>query len=227
MSLDASKVKYAGGGVTYDAIAPGSYPARLVGVIDLGLQAQRPYKGEPKLPAYMIQTIYELVDEFLPDEDGEDDETKPRWISEDFPLYSLESDKATSTKRYLSLDPQKVHGGNWASLIDQPCMVTVINNKRPDGKVWANIAGVALMRDKDAKRCPELVNPTLVFDLDDPDMEVYGRIPNWIKKKIMAGLEVDKVKFAEVESHAPAKDEAPEGGAEESPKEELDDEVPY
>ena len=51
-----------------------NYPARVVQVIDLGLQAQRPYQGKDKPPAYEIMLTYELGTEFMRDED----EIKPR-----------------------------------------------------------------------------------------------------------------------------------------------------
>ena len=70
-----------------DPVAVGTYPARLVQMIDLGVQTRRPYKGEAKDPIQMIRTTYELTTEFMKNEDGTDDTTKPRWISEDFPLY--------------------------------------------------------------------------------------------------------------------------------------------
>ena len=75
-------------------IEPGTYPGRLVQVIDFGLQPQRPFKGQDKPPAYELGTTYELVDEFMKDENGEDIEDKPRWVSESFPFHSLAADKA-------------------------------------------------------------------------------------------------------------------------------------
>ena len=72
-----------------DPVAVGTYPARLVQVIDLGVQPRRPYKGEPKEPIHMVRTTYELTTEFMKNEDGTDDVTRPRWISEDFAFYPL------------------------------------------------------------------------------------------------------------------------------------------
>ena len=62
MALNANK---AGGDnfVPQANIAPGSYPARLVQIIDLGLQAQKPYQGKDKAPVQEIMFTYELVDE--------------------------------------------------------------------------------------------------------------------------------------------------------------------
>ena len=77
MSLNASKVP-SGGGAKFDPLDPGTYPARLVQVVDLGLQPQKPYNGKEKPPVHMIHTTYEFVDEFMLDDEGQPDETKPR-----------------------------------------------------------------------------------------------------------------------------------------------------
>ena len=93
--------KRAGGGsnkdfVEQELLEPGTYPVRVVQIIDLGVQPQRPFKGEQKPPVHQIQLTYEFVDEFLKDEDGNELEDKPRWLSESFPLYNLSSDRAKS-----------------------------------------------------------------------------------------------------------------------------------
>lgn len=189
MGLNASKVPASG--TRAEPIEAGTYPARLVHVIDLGLQPQS-YQGETKAPAYMINVTYELVDEFMQNEDGEDQTDKPRHLSERFALYSLEQDKAKSTKRYLALDPKSQHGGDWSALIDTPVNVTVVQNagKGPNaGKVYNNVAGISPMRARDASSCPPLVNAPIIFDMEAPDLAAYKSIPEWIQKIILSGLE--------------------------------------
>jgi hypothetical protein len=190
MSLNARKIKTTsiGGGSKQDPIAVGAYPARVVQVLDLGLQAQRPYQGKEKPPVHEIMLTYELTDEFCLDDDGNEDAEKPRWISENFPLYSLEADLAKSTKRYFSLDPDEVHGGDFTALIDTPCMVTVTQREHAD-KIYNNVGSISGMRPKDAARCPELVNPPKVFLLDEPDLTIFGSLPQWMQDKIKGNLE--------------------------------------
>lgn len=191
MALNASKI--VGGGnterVEQDNLAAGVYKARIVQIIDYGIQPQRAYQGQSKPPAQTIGVTYELLDEFMKDEDGNDIEDKPRWISEDFPLHSLKADMAKSTKRYLALDPTQEHGGNWPDLIGMPCMVTVVNNPGKEGKVYDNVGNVSAMRPRDAAAAPELVNDPKVFDLDAPDMEVFNKMPKWIQDKIKGNLQ--------------------------------------
>jgi|SRR6185369_1810194 len=169
-------------------ITPGNYPARLVQLIDLGLQAQRAFQGKDKPPAQEIMLTYELVDEYMKDDAGNDIEDKPRWISETLPFFGLHADKAKSTQRYHAFDPNEDWGGDFAQAVGLPINVTVVNNPAANGKVYDNVAGISPMRPRDAQQCPELKNPIRVFDLDNPDVAVFNGFPEWIQTKIKNNL---------------------------------------
>ena len=171
---------------------PGSYPARLVGVVSLGVQKSRPFKGEEKPPALVLRVTYEMLDEFMKDETGADVPTKPRWLSEEFPFYSLSADLAKSTKRYFALDAEQAHKGDWTKLIGAPCMITVVQeaDKRPgNNTIYEKIASVSAMRPKEAVKAPDLVNPPFIFDFYEPDMEVFNNFPEWVQEKIMSAVD--------------------------------------
>ena len=175
----------------YAPVDPGTYPARVVQIIDLGLQPQRAYAGKEKAPANEVMITYELLDEFLTDDDGEPLTDKPRWQSETLPWYGLFADKAKSTQRYLVLDPKQEHEGDLAPLVGSPCNVTLIHNpnaKDPENP-YVNIANISAMRPRDAANAPELINPSKVFDLSNPDLEVFNSLPKWIQEKITGNLE--------------------------------------
>jgi hypothetical protein len=193
MSLNAKNAPSTGGGTKQDPIEAGPYPSRVVQVIDLGVQDQNAWDNKPKPPAHQMRLTYELVDEFCSkvDDDGnltgEPDEEKPRWLSEDFVLYNLDADLATSTKRYRALDPEDKHDGDFPEVVGTPCMVTVTTKAGKGDKanvIYNNIGGVTPLRAKDAASCPALVNPPKVFLLDTPDMEVFGSLPDWLQDKI-------------------------------------------
>jgi hypothetical protein len=168
-------------------IVPATYPARFVQIIDFGLQPQKPFAGKDKAPAHEIGLTYELVDEFMKDEDGKDIVDKPRWVSETLPVYGLNADKAKSTMRYLAIDPEQKYNGDFAQLLGAPCLVTIVNNKSGD-KIYDNVAAISNMRPRDAANCPELKNPARLFSLDDPDLEVFNSFPKWIQDKIKGNL---------------------------------------
>ena len=166
-----------------EPIEVGTYPARIVGVSIVGLQP-RSFNGEAKEPHKNIALTYEFLDEFLKDEDGNDIEDKPRWITEDMPFYNLSSDRAKSTERYLAVDPDQHYEGDWSKLLGAPIMVSVVQNKgkgKHQGKIFNNVDGIAPMRPKEAAKAPELVNEPFLWDFYEPDSDLWGRVPNIIR----------------------------------------------
>jgi hypothetical protein len=189
MALNATKVAMATGNRKKQAgVEAGNYIARLVQVIDMGLQEQRPFKGEAKPPAHEVMFTYELCTEFMKDEDGEDMEDKPRWISETFPFHNLKADLAKSTKRIKAIDPKLVHGGDLPEMVGLPCTVTVVNNvnKKDPSKVYVDVGNVT--PPMKGILVPELKNEPRLFDLDEPDMEVFESLPEWIQEKLKGNL---------------------------------------
>lgn len=200
MAMNSKKVakpSNSGNFTPVEAMEPGTYPCRVVQVIDMGLQNQSSEKFGEKPPKQQIMVTYEFTDEFLKDENGDEDETKPRFLSEDFPLNHLDSDLAKSTKRYNAIDPTHEHDGDWAELIGIPVNVEINQYKKKQKDKDGNdqfgngIKNVLAMRPKDAKKVPELVNTPKVFDLEDPDMEIFNSFPDWLKDRIKDNLEYE------------------------------------
>jgi hypothetical protein len=191
MALNANDYKQESKFERPEPLDPGTYPARVAQVISMGLQKQRPYKGEEKDPRHEIHVTYELLDEFLKDEDGDDITDKPRWLSENFTMNSLDSDLAKSTKRYLALDPNMEYDGDWSKLAGAPCMVTLTQtaSKKDASIIYNNITSVQTMRAKEAAKAPELKNVPKIFDIDEPDIEIFNAFPKWLQDKIKDNLE--------------------------------------
>lgn len=213
MGLNAKNVRYesTGSGKRQDPVAEGNYIARLVQVVDFGLQAQRPFKGEEKKPAYEVMLTYELCTEFMKDEDGNDMEDKPRWISETMPMYSLEADRAKSTKRIKAIDTSLQHEGNLAEMVGMPCTVTVVQNvnKHDTSKVYVDVGNVT--PPMKGLPVPELKNDPVIFDLDEPDMETYERLPDWVQEKLRKNLEYEGSPLQKLlEGAVSKKEETPE-----------------
>ena len=192
MSLKAKNIPSTSTGPAQPAIEPGPYPARIAQIIDLGLQTRRAFEGKEKAPAHHIRITYELVDEFMVDEEGEVDEDKPRWVSESLAFFGLQADNANSTKRYLALDPDEVHEGDFAELAGAACSVNVVqkagSGKNKD-KIYNNVASITPPRKRDLDNFPELKNPPVVFTLDEPDFEVFNTLPTWLQDDIKGNLE--------------------------------------
>lgn len=188
MALRPSKTE-SKSNVTQEVLPVGSYPVRLVQLIDLGIQPQRPFKGEEKPPVHMISLTYEFSDEFLVDENGEDIEDKPRWLSETIPFYDLSKDKAKSTQRYNAMDPDNNFEGDFSLLLGSPCLLNLVHNKQAStGKIFENVASTSSMRKKDANKLPSLVNEPKLFLFEEPDLEVFLSLPEWLQEKIKGNL---------------------------------------
>lgn len=214
---------------------PGSYPARVVGVVDLGLQPQQAWQGVAKDPVVKFAITYEMVDLFMVDEEGQELKDKPRHITEIMPLHNINAEKAKSTARYKALDPTGATGGNFAALVGTPCHVTIVLNTQTKGKnagkTFENVAAVTAMRKKEADACPPLVNTGYVFDLDAPDLEVYARLPKFIQAILtsnlnFAGSELQRL-LEEAGTAQPAKAATPPKKAPKAAQEVGEDDIPY
>lgn len=236
MGINASEVK---GGkkqtfVEQPSIEKGVYPARLVQVLDMGLQAKKGFDGSDET-AYMIGFTFELTDVFMVDEKGEDILDKPRWVSCELPLRHIKADRAKTTLLAKALDPEMEYAGDFSKLISRPLMVSLTSNISK-GKTYTNVVGFEAMRARDIAKCPELVNPSKVFDLSNPDLEVFNSLPEWIRERIKNNLEfthskLDKLLGGEgAVQRVEKKEETQAAVAEKAPVEipdESDQDVPW
>jgi hypothetical protein len=149
------------------------------------------YKGEVKEPRDNLALTYELLDEFMKDEDGNEIKDKPRWLTEYMPFYNIKAEKAKSTDRYLSIDPTNEYGGDWEQLLGSPIMVQVTQNAGKGvhmGKTFNNVGGITPMRPKEAAKAPELVNKPFVFDFYSPTREAWDATPARVKALVRGAL---------------------------------------
>lgn len=192
MGLNAKDAPMGSGNKTKQPLLEvGGYPGRVVQVIDLGLQPQS-FQGEEKPPCREISLTYEFADEFCIDEEGNVQEDKPRWLSERFTLKNLKAEKAKSTLRYNAIDPNGKFKGDFTALISQPCIINVVHNPgkgKNAGNVYNNVGSVSPVRAKDAANIPQLVNEPVVFLTDEPDLEVFEALPEFLRDIIKSNLE--------------------------------------
>lgn len=201
MSLNATKQEKGGSNrIVQPALEAGGYPVRLVQVIDMGHRDMKPYKGVVKGKARHLRVVYEMVDEFIVDGDGNTVEDKPRWKDETFPFYNLDADLATSTKRYNALDPAGQHKGDWEKLLGAPALLTLSHTKgRGDNsdKIYNNIEGLTTIRKKEADKLPKLVNEPKFFDTESPNWKVFLSLPDWLQDEIKKADSVDRDEWDE------------------------------
>ena len=187
MALHAKKLKQTGGKTnSAPVLDAGNYLANVVQVIDLGLQARPPWKGQEKSNVYQYWVTYELTSEFMKDEDGEDILDQPRWVSEKINIFDRSQENSTAAKRLDALDPSGALGDDWSQIVGLPCTLTLVNREYK-GKTYTNVGGISPpMKGFDV---PALINEPKIFDIDDPDMEIYSELPDFLKEMITSNLE--------------------------------------
>lgn len=136
MSLTVKETK--GGGSA--PIEPGAYPARCVGVVDLGIQ----HNDFNNKDQEKVRLIFELPTERV-QVDGED---KPRWLSK--PYTASLHEKSTlrhdlDAWRGKPFTQEELAGFNLANVINAPCLLTVVNQEGKNTK--ANEVALAYVND--------------------------------------------------------------------------------
>ena len=169
----------------------GAYPGMLMAFIDLGIQEPDPFKGQKKLPRPHFMLTWAFAEEMMEDEDGND--TKEHRVqSEKMGAFPLNSDRATSTKRYHVLDPKGEHEGDMSACVGTFVTLGVKKKERKvDGRPYNVIADVLPMRPKELERMPELNVKPFIFLLDDPEEEAWNRLFPWQKDLILGSLNLD------------------------------------
>jgi len=196
------------GGKKAPLLPPAMYPSRIAQILDLGIQERSPYNGTPKSPCNQMWVTYELVDEFMPDDDGNEDKEKPRWISERLNVFSMDVENAKSTKRMLSIDPAGAFDGDWSRVLDLPVLLQIVN-RESKGIMYENVGGVTPTMK--GQVVAELVNPPKLFDFDNPSQEVFDSLPDFLKDIINKGVDDNgyPVNFAVRHTAIVEDDEAP------------------
>lgn len=242
MALNITKNKTKGSGKKAELVAPKGYPARVVGIVDLGLHTKIDYKTQKVVgQQYMIRVTYELVNEFMKDDDGNDIKDKPRWMSENLPIATaLGYDDAASQPWYgncaivkrvraITGNLKEELGDIGEQILGEACNVLVVHEEKK-GKTYANIGDV--QQDPFAmlgQEAPALVNEAFSLDLSEPDLELFEKQPAFIKDKIFANLEFEGsplAKMLDADDEEEEEDEAVETDEveEDSTEETSDDE---
>lgn len=166
-------------------IDEGTFPARIVQIIDLGIQEDE-YLGERKV-GHKVFINFEFPTELV----TVGDEDKPRWLGKEYTVSLHE--KATLTKLVASADPEgkaTSKGRNMKGLLGLPLMVSIGSTEKGKPKI-SNVA--RLMK---GLTVGELVNKSIFFDMDDGDVEQFNKLPQWMQDKIKGGLDFEDTMLA-------------------------------
>lgn len=161
----------------------GTYMSVCVGVIDLGEQYRQFDKQKQGKYAEECMFIFEIPSERV-QVDGED---KPRWLSskrytvslhERSALYQMLTSWRGKALSDAELDPEG-DGFDLMQMAGQGAMLSVSVVEKDDGSRHNKIEAVTGFPK--GIPVPKTESEILVFDADVPDMEVFGKLPEWIQ----------------------------------------------
>ena len=192
MGLNALEFAAGSGGIE-GMVSAGMHQARIIQIVDLGMQ-KREYRGEAKPDGQQILITFEIVDEDT-EQTTEDGQPIRRWLG------TMPIDASLKCKRLQqclnAVDPDGTKRGNLADLLLAPALLNVehVTKKNGSGEVYAKIASFnPPMKGMDP---PEAVAEPLAFDFDAPDPEVFAKLPEWIQKIIESAVNYQPIANAE------------------------------
>ena len=172
-----------GGNTEFEQCPAGSFAARCYQIIDLGHQTIE-WQGTAKVVP-KVRITWELNEAMA---DG-----RPFSISKEYTA-SI-GDKANLRKdleawRGRPFSSEELRNFSLENVLGAPCLLGVVHRPSKDGaKVYANVGSVmALPKGMSA---PELVNPTVKFDIQSFDHAVFDSLSNYVQKKIMMSKELE------------------------------------
>lgn len=183
MSLKLSDAKVPGKKFDRPLPAAKTQPARIVHVIDLGVQKRRAFQGKDKDPCRQIFINLELVNEKHVDEESGKEyrlNVSPRRFN------FINDEKSKLVQFVKSVDPENKCEGDLAKLVGLPTMVTVVHVKvQKDGEeaTYANVGGIIPPPDEFPIK-PLFAEPVF-FNFDEPTEEALRAMPKFLHE-IMA-----------------------------------------
>lgn len=223
MSLTASDK----GGADFEITPEGQYVARCFKIIDLGTQTTTGQFGTKEQHKVMIS--WELLDSEVQMADG-----RPYSVTQFYTVSLHEKSKLRAdleSWRGKKFTTDELMGFDLSNVLGAYCMIQVVHVKNND-KTYANVQ--TIMAYKGTK--PQPVNPDVVFDIDNPDMEVFNGMSDNMKAKIMSAPEWQQLPAPTAQAAPqpavkaePVKDAAPVAVDEVFPVEEKInlDEIPF
>ena len=195
------KAKAGGNGGDFEIAPEGVYLARCYKMVDVGTQTSTGAFGTKE-----SRTVY-LYWELLQDDDGEVvrmDNGEPYSI---FNSYTLSMNQKANLRKHIDswrgkpLTEEQAEEFDITVLLDKFCKLQIVHRPSKDGsRTYANIGAIMTTKKK-----IEGVNEVSAFSIEDPDMEVFNDLPEWLQNKIEEAPEWDEVTTPEQTDAKPSK----------------------
>jgi len=178
-------------GTSFKPVPAGMHLARCYRIIDIGTQKTE-FEGNVKY-LHKIKIVWEVH--------GNDDEGNPMVTDKNEPMivnkdYTL----SWAEKANLRLDLQSWRGKAFTdeeqrrfdlkSVLDKWCMVNVTHKAKKKGNgVYSNVTAVTPVPSALKASLPKGHNPCKVFQISEPDMELFDTFSDYLKKQIQESPE--------------------------------------
>jgi len=199
-------VRASGNSSSFKSVSPGMHLARCYRIIDMGTQITN-YKGKVGAsPKVMIQ--FEVHSEDAEGNPLVTDKNEPMTISKNFTASLAPASillKELENWRSIAFTQEELDGFKLKNVLGAWAMLSVVKEKGVDGKDYTNISSINPVSSQIKKAgLPTPHNPLKVFDLDDPDMELFETFGNKTKEKIQASPEWNQKKTTAPKQTAPS-----------------------
>ena len=175
-------------GGSYELPPAGVYLARCIKMIDIGTQTN-------ESPKYGVKKQREIILywELLTDDDtGEAvfmEDGKSVFVISNKYTWSMHTKanlrKTLDSWRGVPFTDEEAKDFEISKLLGKYCKLQVVHNVSGD-RTFANVGSIMTTTKE-----PAGVNKLVTFSIEDPDMEVYESLPEWLKDKINSAPEFD------------------------------------
>lgn len=176
-----------GGEGNFKKVPPGVYVARCFSLVDMGTQITDGQYGSKE--QHKIRIAFEIF--------GEDDAGNPLTIDADgkqMPLtisktYTLSLHEKSGLRKDLAawrgrdFTDEEAKAFDVSKLISAYCMLNITTSEN-NGKTYTNIAGITPLPQALRNAKPDPVHKTVLFDLDEPDWDVFQKFHEKLQEQI-------------------------------------------
>lgn len=180
------------GGGDFKKVPQGVHMARCYSLVDLGTQLSHGQYGERE--QHKIRIAWELF--------GEDDDGKPLTIERDgsvMPMtisksYTLSLSEKSNLRKDLqswrgrAFTDEEAKGFDISKLLNVYCMINVTHSET-NGKTYANVSSITPIPSALKNAKPEPIHELVVFDLDNPDWDVFAKFHEKLQDAIKSSPE--------------------------------------
>jgi hypothetical protein len=203
--------KDSGGESNFKKVPPGVYVARCYSLIDMGTQVSDGQYGSKE--QHKIRIAFEIF--------GDDDAGNPLTIDVDgkqMPLtisktYTLSLHEKSGLRKDLAawrgrdFTEEEAKAFDVSKLVNAYCMINVTTSEN-NGKTYTNIAGITPLPQALKNAKPAGVHEVVMFDLDQPDWEIFQHFHEKLQETIKKSPEFAEA-ISMAGSNAPMDEEAP------------------